>query len=108
MEGNCVSRGVEDSVPECPVCLEPLIGTVVQMGCCHNKVHIQCYLSKCPLCRAPLPLPRNTEPNQIIVPVPVAVTREPTRVQKIMVVFPAVGTLFAVGLIMVLLNTPRG
>ena len=106
MEGNCVSRGVEDSVPECPVCLEPLIGTVVQMGCCHNKVHIQCYLPKCPLCRSPLPLPRNTEPNQIIVPVPVV--QPPTRVQKIMVVFPAVGTLFAVGLIMVLLNTPRG
>ena len=106
MEGNCVSRGVEDSVPECPVCLEPLTGTVVQMGCCHNKVHIQCYLPKCPLCRSPLPLPRNTEPNQIIVPVPVV--QPPTRVQKIMVVFPVVGTLFAVGLIMVLLNTPRG
>ena len=60
------------------MCLEPLTGTVVQMGCCHNKVHIQCYFSKCPLCRSPLPLPRNTEPNQIIVPVPVAHPRANT------------------------------
>ena len=97
-----------DDLPECPVCLDPLEGTIVTLGCCHNHVHIQCYVEKCPLCRAPLPLPRNTEPNQIIVPIPVAVTREPTRIQKIMVVFPAVGSLFAVGLIMLLMNTtPR-
>jgi hypothetical protein len=93
---------------ECPVCLEPLTGTVVQMGCCHNKVHIQCYLPKCPLCRSILPLPRNTEPNQIIVPVPVPVPREPTRFQKCLVVVPALGSIFAVGLVMVIVNTPRG
>ena len=39
---------------ECPVCLEPLSGTVVHLGCCNNQVHIQCYLPKCPLCRAEL------------------------------------------------------
>jgi len=95
---------MEDEDGECPVCLEPLMGTVVQMGCCHNKVHIQCYLPKCPLCRSLLPFPRNAEPNQIIVPVP----EQPTRTQKIMVVFPAVGALFAVGLVMLLVNTtPR-
>jgi hypothetical protein len=43
---------------ECPVCLEPLVGTIVQLGCCKNHVHIQCYLPKCPLCRADLPAPR--------------------------------------------------
>ena len=92
---------------ECPVCLEPLMGTVVQMGCCHNKVHIQCYLSKCPLCRSPLPLPRNTEPNQIIVPVFVT-PEQPTRFQKCLVVAPVLGSIFAVGLVMLLVNTtPR-
>ena len=66
---------------DCPVCLEPLTGTVVHMACCKNKVHIQCYVPKCPLCRSILPLPRNAEPNQIIVPVPVPapVTAQPTR-----------------------------
>ena len=55
---------------ECPVCLETLEGTVVQLGCCKNQVHIQCYLPKCPLCRAELPMPR---PAHVIIPVPVAV-----------------------------------
>jgi len=105
--GDCVSEQWQSHpLPECPVCLEPLTGTVVQMGCCHNKVHIQCYLPKCPLCRSPLPLPKSTEPNQIIVPVPVV--QQPTRVQRVMVVFPAVGTVFAIGLIFLLLNVPRG
>jgi len=39
------------------VCLEPLAGTVVHLGCCNNQLHIQCYLPKCPLCRAELPVP---------------------------------------------------
>jgi hypothetical protein len=56
---------------ECPVCLEPLTGTVVQLGCCNNQLHIQCYLPKCPLCRAELPVPR---PMHTVVPVPVPVT----------------------------------
>ncbi len=58
---------------ECPVCLEPLIGTVVHLGCCNNQVHIQCYLPKCPLCRAELPLPRPVQPSHTIVPVPVPI-----------------------------------
>lgn len=55
---------------ECPVCLEPLSGTVVHLGCCNNQVHIQCYLPKCPLCRAELPVPRPVQPTHTIVPVP--------------------------------------
>ena len=55
---------------ECPVCLEPLTGTVVQLGCCNNQLHIQCYLPKCPLCRAELPVPSHVH---TVVPVPVAI-----------------------------------
>lgn len=57
---------------ECPVCLEPLIGTVVHLGCCKKQVHIQCYVSRCPMCRAELPVPPN---HHIIVPVPVEIQR---------------------------------
>ncbi len=59
---------------ECPVCLEPLSGTVVHMGCCKKMVHIQCYTVKCPMCRADLPVPIHAvqpHPSHIIVPVPV-------------------------------------
>ena len=57
---------------ECPVCLELLSGTVVQMGCCKKMVHIQCYTIKCPMCRADLPVPVHAvQPQHIIVPVPV-------------------------------------
>ena len=52
---------------ECPICLEPLTGTIVHLGCCKKQVHIQCYISKCPMCRAQLP----DAPYQVIVPVPV-------------------------------------
>jgi hypothetical protein len=90
--------------PECPVCLEPLTGTVVTLGCCHNRVHIQCYLEKCPLCRAQLP-----KPEHVVVPIPVPAVPPPqTRAQKLVIVFPAIGSLFAVGLVMVIVNTPRG
>jgi len=58
--------------PECPVCLEPLLGTLVELGCCHKKVHIQCYVTKCPMCRADLPVPIHAQQVQhVIVPVPV-------------------------------------
>ena len=58
---------------ECPVCLEPLSGTVVHMGCCKKMVHVQCYTVKCPMCRADLPVPVHAiQPQHIIVPVPVA------------------------------------
>jgi hypothetical protein len=59
---------------ECPVCLEPLIGTVVHLGCCKKMVHVQCYTVKCPMCRADLPVPIHavqSHPSHIIVPVPV-------------------------------------
>lgn len=52
------------------MCLEPLTGTIVQLGCCNNQLHIQCYLPKCPLCRAELPVPSHVH---TVVPVPVAI-----------------------------------
>ena len=55
---------------ECPVCLEPLTGTVVHLGCCKKQVHIQCYVTRCPMCRAELPSPPLSE-RHVIVPVPV-------------------------------------
>ena len=55
--------------------MEPLSGTVVQVGCCRKQVHIQCYVSKCPFCRAELPFPVVPPPQHVIVPVPVAVER---------------------------------
>lgn len=55
---------------ECPVCLEPLVGTVVHLGCCKKQIHIQCYVPKCPMCRADLPSPPLSE-RHVIVPVPV-------------------------------------
>jgi len=94
-----VAREVEDDFPECPVCLEPLMGTVVQMGCCRNRVHIQCYIDKCPLCRTQLPLPRQVEPNQIIIPVPVPV-HPPVRKQ--LYVTPTLVFLLTTGLVIVL------
>jgi len=58
---------------ECPICLEPLEGTVVNLGCCKQQVHIQCYLPKCSLCRAQLPEPPKTQPEHVVVSVPVPV-----------------------------------
>ena len=63
---------------ECPVCLEPLTGTVVHLGCCNKQVHIQCYVTKCPLCRADLPAPHGAPPQHVIIPVP-----QPTRMRSI-------------------------
>jgi hypothetical protein len=79
---------------ECPVCLEELTGTVVQLGCCKNQVHIQCYLQKCPLCRADLPMPNIPEPPpHIIVPIP---TQQPrTRLA------PALGTSVGVAVLLI-------
>jgi hypothetical protein len=59
---------------ECPVCLEPLLGTLVHLGCCKKMVHVQCYTIKCPMCRADLPAPIHAvQPQHVIVPVPVPV-----------------------------------
>ena len=69
---------------ECPVCLEPLMGTVVHLGCCKKQVHIQCYVTKCPMCRAELPSPPLSE-RHVIVPVPVFPPQQTqqTRAQKL-------------------------
>ena len=57
---------------DCPVCLEPLTGTVVHLGCCKKQVHIQCYVTRCPMCRAELPSPPlSMSERHVIVPVPV-------------------------------------
>ena len=84
---------------ECPVCLEPLEGTVVHLGCCRNRIHIQCYVSKCPLCRAQLPEPPH-HTKEVIVPVPVHI--QPTRAQKAWSIVPFVGLIGAIGLYFVL------
>lgn len=79
---------------ECPVCLEPLMGTVVHLECCKKQVHIQCYITKCPMCRADLPSPPLSE-RHVIVPVPVPVfppTRQ-TNGQKLFATFSFVITL---------------
>jgi len=52
---------------ECPVCLEPLSGTVVQLGCCKKCVHIQCYVTKCPLCRSDLLVPTHAVEHQHVI-----------------------------------------
>jgi len=80
---------------ECPVCLEELTGTVVHLGCCKNQVHIQCYLPKCPLCRAELPVPKTPEPPHVVVQVP------PVRQSKAFLVLPAVGTMFGIVIIFI-------
>ena len=70
---------------DCPVCLEPLTGTVVHLGCCKKQVHIQCYVTRCPMCRAELPSPPLSE-RHVIVPVPVfpPPTTRQTNTQKVM------------------------
>jgi hypothetical protein len=68
---------------ECPVCLEPLMGTVVHLGCCKKQVHIQCYVTRCPMCRAELPSPPLSE-RHVIVPIPVLTqTQTQTNTQKV-------------------------
>ena len=70
---------------ECPVCLEPLLGTVVHLGCCKKQVHIQCYISRCPMCRAELPTPPNYPPQHVIVPVPIPYQPQPVSKWRIFI-----------------------
>ena len=71
---------------ECPVCLEPLSGTVVHMGCCKKMVHVQCYTVKCPMCRADLPVPIHAvQPQHVIVPVPVVYQSSEGKVARVIV-----------------------
>ena len=90
---------------ECPVCLEPLAGTVVHLGCCRKSVHIQCYTTKCPLCRAELPEPIHAQPppQHIIVPVPVEI--HPLPISRTRIFIANFGLLVGTtGLILVLLR----
>lgn len=75
---------------ECPVCLEPLIGTVVHLGCCKKMVHVQCYTVKCPMCRADLPVPIHavqSHPSHIIVPVPVVYQPREGKIARTIIAF---------------------
>ena len=90
---------------ECPVCLEPLSGTVVLMGCCEKKLHIQCYVTKCPMCRADLPAPVHAQPpaQHVIVPVPVAVY--PAPIPKLRILLANIGLLAGTsGLLLIVLK----
>ncbi len=54
------STKVEDTVEECPVCLDPLKHhTCIRTHCCEKMFHLGCYVSAsletCPMCRAPQP-----------------------------------------------------
>jgi hypothetical protein len=84
---------------ECPICLEPLKGTLVELGCCKHKIHIQCYVPKCPLCRAELPTPR---PVEVVVPVPVPVPV--VRAHPVQQIVPMLFGFFILGGIMLILN----
>jgi len=83
---------------ECPVCLEPLSGTVVHMGCCKKMVHVQCYTIKCPMCRADLPVPVHAvQPQHIIVPVPVVYSGDrKEKVVRSIIGLIGVGGIFAI------------
>lgn len=85
---------------ECPVCLEPLDGTIVTLGCCHNRLHVQCYVDKCPLCRAQLPVPTHVA-IPVPVPVPVVHVRAPPP-GKFSHIPPVLGTLLGIGLVIAL------
>jgi len=69
---------------ECPICLEQLTGTIVHMECCKKEVHIQCYVPRCPFCRAELPVPIHAISTQhVIVPVGVPFVSVPPPKWKI-------------------------
>ena len=42
---------------ECPICTEPLTGTIATMGCCKQILHVECLINcmrqklSCPMCR---------------------------------------------------------
>jgi hypothetical protein len=43
---------------ECPICIEPLAGTLTTLGCCGKVMHIECLINcmkiklDCPMCRS--------------------------------------------------------
>ena len=71
---------------DCPVCLEPLTGTIVTMACCRKQVHIQCYLPRCPMCRADLPSAPAQPTQHVILQMPPGMVVQPrplTQPQKV-------------------------
>ena len=64
---------------ECPICTEPLTGTLAILGCCKKVIHVECLVKcmkqklDCPMCRARhenLRLVQDVE-SQVLVPVAV-------------------------------------
>jgi hypothetical protein len=64
---------------ECPICTDPLTGTLATLGCCRKVLHVECLVRcmkqklDCPMCRARhenLRLVQDVE-SQILVPVAV-------------------------------------
>ena len=64
---------------ECPICTDPLEGTLATLGCCKKVMHVECLVKcmkqklDCPMCRARhenLRLFQDME-SQILVPIAV-------------------------------------
>ena len=64
---------------ECPICTEPLSGTLATLGCCGQVLHVECFVKclkvklDCPMCRARhdnLRMVQDVE-SQVLVPVAV-------------------------------------
>jgi Ring finger domain len=64
---------------ECPICTEPLSGTLATLGCCGKVLHVECFVKcmkvklDCPMCRARhdnLRMVQDVE-SQVLVPVAV-------------------------------------
>ena len=64
---------------ECPICTEPLSGTLATLGCCGKVLHVECFVKcmkvklDCPMCRARhdnLRMVQDVE-SQVFVPVAV-------------------------------------
>ena len=64
---------------ECPICAEPLTGTLATLGCCGKVLHVECFVRcmkvklDCPMCRARhenLRMVQDVE-SQVFVPVAV-------------------------------------
>lgn len=64
---------------DCPICTEPLTGTLATLGCCNKVLHVECLIKcmkvklDCPMCRARhenLRMVQDVE-SQVIVPLAV-------------------------------------
>ena len=58
---------------ECPICLEPLTGTISTLGCCKQDMQIECLIQcmkmklTCPLCRAEHQSLRMIQNNNVVI-----------------------------------------